>query len=330
MKRKFWINRLIFTAIILFLATDCIKDEAIKSGQLFPCFTQQATNVSLKIATLNGAVNPKDSSTTVVFEYGIATSYGQEVTYEQNPITGDTIKNVYADISELTAGTTYHFRVKAENSLGVVYGKDMAFTTLSNAPPTVNTYGATNITDTTATLNGDVNANNRSSVVTFEYGTTTSYGQEVTAEQSPATGDTITIVSATVTGLTCSTKCHFRIKAANSLGVVYGGDKTLKTERKPTLTTDSVTSVTDTTAVIEGNITDDGCADVTARGVYFAANIQGLDNHNGPHTYEGAGTGSFTSKLAGLKPSTTYYVQAYATNRNGKGFGNIISFRTSP
>ena len=329
MKKVFWNNSMIFATIMLFLTTNCQKEPAWKGPS---CSTQPATNVSVTAATLNGKVNAHDSSTTVVFEYGITESYGQEVSYEQNPITGDTITNVYANLSGITGSTTYHFRVKAENSVGFVYGRDIKFTTLSQDSPTANTCEASNITNTTATLNGDLNPNNLSSVATFEYGTTESYGQEVTSEQSPVTGDAIANVSATLTGLTCGTTYHFRIKAENALGIVYGGDMTFSPSQNPTLSTVSVTQITDTTAISGGNITDDTCADITDRGVYWAISPRGLACHCGLHTHDGIGTGSFTSNLTGLKPSTTYYVQAYATNSTGKvkGFGNIISFKTSP
>jgi uncharacterized protein (TIGR02145 family) len=304
--------------------------------------TQPATNVSLTVATLNGTVNPHNLSTLVTFEYGTTKNYGQEVTSEQDYgyITGDTITNIYAIPTLLKAGTTYHFRVKAKNSLGIYYGSDAEFTTLSQAPPTVNTFGATNITSTAATLTGDVIANNLPTVVTFEYGTTTNYGQNVTSELSPASGDTITSAITTITGLTCGTY-HFRIRAENSLGVAYGNDMTFNTKQIPTLTTTSLTVITDTTAISGGNITDEGCSEITDRGVSWAVPppnfnwgrggiymLQQTLSATSKRTHDGTGTGSFASSLKGLKPNTTYFVRAYAKNSAGTAYGNIISFKT--
>lgn len=229
--------------------------------------TQPATNVSVTVATLNGTVNAHNFETWVTFEYGTTTNYGQEVTPVQYFLSGDTITNVYAISTLLKAGTTYHFRLKAENSMGIFYGRDMEFTTLSQAPPTVNSYGAENITSTTATLTGYVIANNLPSVITFEYGITTNYGQAATSEPSPATGDSIINVSATITGLTRCTIYHFRIKAENSLGVIYGSDLTFNTKQIPTLTTTSISGITLTTAKSGGDITYDGCLAITDKGV---------------------------------------------------------------
>ena len=95
--------------------------------------------------------------------------------------------------------------------------------------PTAATEPAANITKTTATLNGTVNSSDLSTTVTFEYGTTTSYGSTVTAFQSPVTGDSITHVSADISGLTSITYYHFRVTAVNSRGTVYGDDRTFTT-----------------------------------------------------------------------------------------------------
>ncbi len=85
---------------------------------------------------------------------------------------------------------------------------------------------ASSITPTSATLNGMVNADNLVTKVSFEYGTTTSYGNVVVAEQSPATGILLTAVSKAITGLTPNTLYHFRVRAENSAGTFYGDDVT--------------------------------------------------------------------------------------------------------
>jgi len=139
---------------------------------------------------------------------------------------------VGATITGLTAGTTYHFRVKAVNAVGTSYGSDMTFTTEGLAP-TATTLDATNKTSTGATLNATVNANMASTTVTFEYGTTTSYGQTITASPNPVTGSTNTNVSAVITGLTAGTTYHFRVKAVNAVGTTYGSDNTFTTLYSP-------------------------------------------------------------------------------------------------
>lgn len=215
------------------LGTTYSEDKTFTTlGQAPTATTSDATNKTTTGATLNGTVNANNTSTVVTFEYGITTSYGQTVTATPSPVTGTTANNVSASITGLTIGTTYHFRVKAVNSVGTTYGSDMTFTT-TGLPPTATTLDATNKTETGATFNGTVNANNASTVITFEYGTTTSYGQTVTATPSPVTGTSNTNVSANITGLTAGTTYHFRVKTANSVGTTYGDDKSFTTLYSP-------------------------------------------------------------------------------------------------
>ena len=95
----------------------------------------------------------------------------------------------------------------------------------------------------------------------------------------------------------------------------------------PTVTTNNVSDITSTTATCGGNVTADGGATVTARGVYWSTfqNPTLAD----AHTTDGTGTGAFTSQLTGLEPNTTYYVRAYATNSEGTAYGEEVSFTTS-
>lgn len=95
---------------------------------------------------------------------------------------------------------------------------------------------------------------------------------------------------------------------------------------KPVLTTASVTQVTQTTAASGGDITSDGGATVTARGVCWS--ISDTPTVAGPRTLNGTGTGAFVSYLTGLQPGTDYFVRAYATNTAGTGYGPTLTFKT--
>jgi hypothetical protein len=89
--------------------------------------TNPATNVADFSATLNGTVNPNGLSTAVHFEYGTTTNYGSS-TSTQN-YNGTTAQNVSANLSNLTAGATYHFRIVGSNAAGTTYSTDRTFTT---------------------------------------------------------------------------------------------------------------------------------------------------------------------------------------------------------
>lgn len=97
-----------------------------------------------------------------------------------------------------------------------------------------------------------------------------------------------------------------------------------KKEEIPVVTTTAVSGVTTTSAVSGGNVTDDGGADVTARGVCWGTSAN--PTVSGSKTTDGTGTGSFSSNLTGLTPGTKYYVRAYATNSVGTAYGNEVEF----
>lgn len=95
----------------------------------------------------------------------------------------------------------------------------------------------------------------------------------------------------------------------------------------PTLTTNSASDITATTATCGGNITANGGADVTARGVCWSTSQ--TPTIASSKTIDGAGSGAFTSNITGLSPNKTYYVRAYATNSSGTAYGTHISFITA-
>jgi uncharacterized protein (TIGR02145 family) len=86
--------------------------------------------------------------------------------------------------------------------------------------------------------------------------------------------------------------------------------------------TTPASSVGTTSAVVGGNVTDEGMTQVTARGFVYGTS-------SGASTFTvnaGAGQGSFSSTLTGLTGGTTYYVRSFATNAQGTTYGTEVSF----
>jgi uncharacterized delta-60 repeat protein len=96
--------------------------------------------------------------------------------------------------------------------------------------PVAATQSATNVSGDGAIMKGSVDPNRASTVVKFEYGTTTDYGSSVTVSPSVGIGNHPVPVSATVSGLLPNTTYHFRTVAVNSQGTVYGADATFTTQ----------------------------------------------------------------------------------------------------
>lgn len=194
-------------------------------GQKASAITKMATSLTTNSAVLNATVNANYIPTNVAFEYGINENYGQTVIPQQNQITGNTDVNISLEVTGLTPGTNYHFRIKAVNSLGTSYGNDMTFTTLGQIPDAI-TLEACCVSATGATLRGRVNPNYLTTTVTFEYGQTVSYGNSVNAIPSTITGNSNINVTASLSDLVTGVTYHFRVKASNSIGTTYGNDLT--------------------------------------------------------------------------------------------------------
>jgi hypothetical protein len=111
---------------------------------------------------------------------------------------------------------------------------------------------------------------------------------------------------------------------ANKRGILLHYENVLV--NPPTLSTTAVSEITTTAATSGGNITSDGGASVTARGVCWNTSLNPVVG--GTCTSDGTGTGSFTSSITGLTAGTSYHVRAYATNSAGTGYGNDVIFTT--
>jgi hypothetical protein len=98
-------------------------------------------------ATLNVVVNPNGVDTTLEFQYGLDTNYGNSIPFS-GALSGNTEQPASVDLSGLEASTPYHWRVVATNSIGVTNGDDVVFTTLADQAgvPIIISETTTNIT----------------------------------------------------------------------------------------------------------------------------------------------------------------------------------------
>jgi hypothetical protein len=188
--------------------------------------TNPATLIASFSATLDGLLDPHALTTTFHFQYGRTTAYG--LTTAPQTQTGNTSRNVTANIGSLTANTIYHFRIVASNADGTRMGADRVFATLTmTGPPVVITNPATNVTASSATLQGSLDPHSLTTSVHFQYGTTTSYGHATSSQTQ--TGSTYRHIASNITGLVAHTTYHFRIVATNTGGTRTGGDRTFTT-----------------------------------------------------------------------------------------------------
>ena len=251
---------------------------------------------------------------------------------DAHSVDGAGLGSFVSNITGLTPNTAYYVRAYATNSEGTSYGEQVNFMTLEEIIElaTVKTSLVSGITSTTAVAGGDVTADGGTEVTAK--GVCWSTSQEPTiegehTENGAGTGE----FTAELSGLEQNTTYYVRAYATNKEGTAYGEEVSFTTLQenvvvKPMVTTLEIAGVSQTTAVAGGNVTSDGGAEVTARGVCWSASQE--PTIEGEHTTDGAGTGEYQSNLSGLTANTTYYVRAYATNSEGTAYGEEISFTT--
>jgi hypothetical protein len=299
--------------------------------------TDAATAIGPTTATLNGTVNPDGVQLTEChFEYtddadfqanGFTNATNIPCSPDAASIPADSSDHsVSADASGLAADTTYHFRLLAANADGTVNGGERTFTTPQAL--VVTTGDATNLDQTTATLNGTVNP--LGAEVTdchFDYTDDTDFqangftnAQPASCAETVGSGTSDVPVHADLTGLSGSTLYHFRLQATNANGTVAGSDRTLTTPGPPLATTGLVLDPTDTSATLSGRVDPDGFA--TTYFFQYATQPDFSDARSVPAS-EDADAGSGTDPvqvaqtLTGLQPDTTYYWRLRAANSAG-------------
>jgi hypothetical protein len=99
-------------------------------------------------------------------------------------------------------------------------------------PGTPVTGAASGISTSAATLSGTVNPKGASVKVSFQFGTTTAYGQSTAAQTLPP-GNAAAPFTAQLTGLSAGTTIHYRAVAVSDFGTFAGADQTLTTSPTP-------------------------------------------------------------------------------------------------
>ncbi len=194
--------------------------------------------------------------------------------------------------------------------------------------PTVTTYSISSIMSNSATCGGNVTLDGGATVTARGVCWSTTINPTIVNSKTTDGSGTGSFTS-TITGLSASTPYYVRAYATNSKGTAYGANINFTTgsgSTIPAVTTNSVSTITSTSAICGGNVISEGGTTVTAKGVCW--NTATNPTISNSKTSDGTGTGSFTSTITGLIANTPYYVRAYATNSKGTAYGLCISFTT--
>lgn len=314
--------------------------------------TTNATSVTSSGATLQGGANPNGSATTAWFRYSTANpgtpnnSFGTRVpssSFNDAALGAGTAPVGFSQaISGLIPGTTYYFCAIAQNAQGISFGPIFSFTTAANAP-TVTTGSATSRTGTSVILNGSANPGGDSTTAWFRYSTASpgvvndTFGMRAPASGGLALGGGMssTPFSQAISGLTPGTTYYYAAIASNSVGRTFGSLLTFTTPLPPTASTVSASSISGTSATLNGSGNPNGSSSsgwfrYSTVNPGTANDVAGTRAPANGGSALGSGTSpqAYAQAISGLSPGTTYYFWAIVSSAEGTNFGSILSFTT--
>lgn len=322
---------------VILVKIDNAKDITAKFVAI-PTITTNAISQISQTGAISGGQITNNSSVSIVNK-GICWSTNPDSNPDTNPgidceQLGAGSSNFTAQMKNLKPSTTYYVRAVMEYShhstITRVLGQERQFTTGEPVElPTLTTNAASSITSVSAASGGNI-TNNGGAVVTSR-GICWSTSQNPDSQNGTCSesGSGNGSYSITMGNLTPSTTYYVRAFATNSAGTKFGNQISLVTLQQasiPVVQTGSASSITTSSAVVSGDVTSNGGATVTDRGVCVSTS-QSPTTSNTCFS-GGSGNGTYNSTISSLSSSTLYYARAYAINSVGTAYGSQISFTT--
>lgn len=213
-----------------FSARVYVADAATDTVDLFDALDVPAVNTGepteLQVegsVTLDGTVDPEgEAVVSCQFEYGTEVTYGKTAACVPAPGSGSSPVAVRANLTGLTPGTLYHYRLVAASAAASNPSADGEF--IAPTRPRIDGESVSNVASSGATFAAQINPGDRPTTYSFEYGTSASYEQSTPdpAGALAAAGLADIAVGARVQGLEPGTTYYYRVTATNSLGTVRG------------------------------------------------------------------------------------------------------------
>jgi len=320
-KKGFYLRPVLLISLILLFLYGCDKEK------LPSLSTSSVTGVEPTKAVTGGVITSDGNADIIV--RGVCWGTKKSPNIEGTRTTdGYGTGSFVSNITYLNPNTIYHVRAYATNSVGTAYGNEITFTTSPISLAILTTSEIASITQTTAVCGGNITLDGGAPIT--QRGVCWNIAANpTTANSKSSDGAGAGSYISNMTGLTGNTKYYVRAYATNSEGTSYGQEISFTTSPVlPVVATAAPLPLSTTTASGGGNVTNDGGAVVTARGICWSTSPN--PTIAGSKTTNGTGTGSFLSSMTGLTVNTEYHVRAYATNSVGTAYGQDLFFRTDP
>jgi len=295
--------------------------------------TDSVTNITATTAMIYGnGINDGGSFTHLGFCY--STSPNPTILSNVQPAGTFSLSGSFNNhLSGLSPNTTFYVRAYATNAVGTSYGSQLQFTTGTAVLASVTfTNVISNITATSAIAHANVTNDGNDPGTYSGVCHSTSPNPTVADSVSYSTLSGAGLYDILIDSLTPNTTYYARPFTINAAGTSYGSQLQFTTSNVilASITTDSVNSITATSAVGFATITNGGNDPHTTFGICFSTSANPTIND---HTAM-AGTFSVSASFSvptfwgSLSPNTIYYMRAYATNIAGTAYGSQLQFTT--
>ncbi|BCX16177.1 MAG: hypothetical protein KatS3mg098_406 [Candidatus Parcubacteria bacterium] len=213
--------------------------------------------------------------------------------------------------------------------------RELVFSQTTNNAPFVQTFSATNISTTSATLNGYVDPKGYQTTYYFEYSRSPSFDSITPLQLTSSAGN----VSYTLNNLNPYTTYYFRLVAFNTYGTTYGNTLSFITQNNYsdsnylTVSTNPAQNIGSYEAVLWGLASTSN--ENRVAWFEYGTSPNNLNQRTSaitifPSSYYSSQNliPTFWATVRGLNPATTYYYRAVLASGNNTVFGQILSFTT--
>ena len=311
--------------------------KMFSSNPNLPTITTNTTT-SITQTTALASVNIANTSNVNIAEIGFCCSKINNIPTIVDsiitlPNTGNLTGNYTINVTNLSTNTLYYIRGYIKYNNAIYYGNVQNFTTLAILPQ-VSTNGVTNIANTSATANISISNPNGLSITAAGVAYSSSNSTPTTANgyfSLNSVGNLAGNYTIWLSSLSANTTYYARAYINYNGTIYYGAVQTFTTlQNPPTITTNAVTSITNTTATGNINISNPNGLSIAAAGIVYSNinNIPTISDNFIAHSSVGNLAGNYTINLSSLIANTTYYVRAYINYNGTIYYGALQTFTT--
>ena len=257
--------------------------------------------------------------------FGVTTSPSTDGKHQAGTLSEEGV--VTATLSNFDVDTQYYLRAYVRDGEHTAYGEVIPMI-IKLSPPTLSSVIVSSVDASSALFSSSVTNNGGDSVseVGFYYSTEETVAPETSYKINQPYSDAAFGLQAKE--LVANTKYYVKAFAVNSAGTGYSQVADFTTSAAaPTVSTLGATDVTESGALLSGNVLSDNGAEITERGFVWVKGADAPTTASTKVKVDGA-TGEYSATLTDMEPNQKYSFRAYAINAKGTSYGEVMTFTT--